>query len=60
MPVDLVADPVAAVVGLTMVLAAVSAVPLAFNLLGRWIWDDWLDERAGRGSVRDEFPRRHW
>lgn len=23
-------------------------------------WDDWLDERVGRGSVRDDWPtRRH-
>ena len=59
-PVSSVPDPVSAVVFLTLVLAAVSVVPIVFNLVGRWLWDDWLDERLGRGSVKDEFPRRHW
>ena len=52
-------DP-SAVLSLLGALAGVSAIPLLFNLLGRWIWDDWLDERLGRGSTKDEFPRRWW
>ena len=45
---------------LLLMFFGVGVVPLACNLLGRRIWDDWLDQRLGRGSIKDEFPRRHW
>ena len=45
---------------LILMFLGVGVVPLACNLIGRRIWDDWLDQRLGRGSIKDEFPRRHW
>lgn len=43
-------------------LAALTAIPivvlviaLACNLVAQH-WDDWLDERLGRGSIRDDWP----
>ena len=41
-----------AVMGGTLLLVA--------GKLAGYRWDDWLDERIGRGSVEDDWPtRRH-
>lgn len=39
--------------------AAITLIPVVFNLVGRMFlddWDDWLDERLGRGSIKDCWP----
>jgi len=36
--------------------AAVGTLVLAASKLVGPRWDDWLDERIGRGSVRDDWP----
>ena len=45
---------------LLLMFFGIGVVPLACSLIGHRIWDDWLDQRLGRGSIKDEFPRRHW
>jgi len=40
-------------------LALIAFVPVVFNIIGRVFWDDWddwLDERLGRGSIKDCWP----
>ena len=37
----------------------ITLLPVVFNLVGRMFWDDWddwLDERLGRGSIKDCWP----
>lgn len=37
----------------------ITLLPVVFNLVGRIFWDDWddwLDERLGRGSIKDCWP----
>ena len=39
--------------------AVITLIPVVFNLVGRMFmadWDDWLDERLGRGSIKDCWP----
>lgn len=36
----------------------VGTLVLAAAKLAGSQWDDWLDERTGRGSVRDDWPDR--
>jgi len=40
-------------------LVLVALLPIALSIVGRVFWDDWddwLDERLGRGSVKDCWP----
>jgi hypothetical protein len=41
------------------IFAVVGGLPVVMNLIGRSFsesWDDWLDERLGRGSIKDCWP----
>jgi hypothetical protein len=40
----------------TMLIVIAATLLLAGAKLVGPRWDDWLDERDGRGSVRDEWP----
>ena len=41
----------------TLVVVSVGTLLLLTVKLFAPVWDDWLDERRGRGSVRDDWPR---
>ena len=45
------ADPTGWVI--MMIVLAVILVGLALKMVAGVQWDDWLDERVGRGSIRD-------
>ncbi|HJR25675.1 MAG TPA: hypothetical protein VJ804_09390 [Acidimicrobiales bacterium] len=45
--------------GLWLLIAViVGTLVLAAAKLAGPDWDDWLDERLGRGSIRDDWPFR--
>ena len=43
---------------LLALVSPIALLPVALNLVGRLLWgeDDWLDERLGRGSIKDCWP----
>ncbi len=41
-----------------LLAASVGSLVLAAAKLAGPRWDDWLDERVGRGSISDDWPRR--
>ena len=43
--------------GTLFVVAAGTLILVAGKLAGSR-WDDWLDERWGRGSIKDDWPTR--
>jgi hypothetical protein len=42
----------------SLVAVVVGTLVLVASKVAGTQWDDWLDERVGRGSVRDDWPSR--
>ena len=42
----------------TLIAVIVGSLVLVAGKLAGPDWDDWLDERLGRGSIRDDWPFR--
>jgi hypothetical protein len=40
----------------SVVVVSVGTLVLAATKLAGPRWDDWLDQRIGRGSIRDDWP----
>ena len=40
----------------SLVVVSVGTLVLAATKLAGPRWDDWLDQRIGRGSIRDDWP----